>query len=67
MAVRANRRSKAARILLPRSLHPHYRAVTLTTALNQGLAFEDAGIRARAGHVSPRRWRRTIGRTSPRW
>src|SRR6516165_196443 len=41
MAVRANRRSKAARILLPRALHPHYRAVTQATAGNQGLKFEE--------------------------
>jgi glycine dehydrogenase subunit 1 len=53
MAVRANRRSKAARILLPRSLHPHYRAVTLTTTLNQGLAFDTLAYARDAGHVSP--------------
>jgi glycine dehydrogenase subunit 1 len=41
MAVRANRQSKAARILLPRALHPHYRAVTLAMASNQGLRFEE--------------------------
>jgi glycine dehydrogenase subunit 1 len=52
MAVRANRRSKAARILLPRSLHPHYRAVTLTTTLNQGLAFDTLAYARDAGHVS---------------
>jgi glycine dehydrogenase subunit 1 len=51
MAVRANRRAKAARILLPRSLHPHYRAVTLTTALNQGLQFETLAYARDAGHV----------------
>ena len=27
MAVRANRKSKAARILVPASVHPHYRRV----------------------------------------
>ena len=53
MAVRANRRSKAAHILLPRSLHPHYRAVTLTTALNQGLPFDTLPFARDAGHVSP--------------
>ena len=41
MAVRANRKSKAARILVPTTLHPHYRRVALTTAANQGLKFED--------------------------
>jgi glycine dehydrogenase subunit 1 len=52
MAVRANRRSKAARILLPRSLHPHYRAVTLTMALNQGLIFDSLPYARDCGHLS---------------
>jgi glycine dehydrogenase subunit 1 len=41
MAVRAHRRSRSARILLPRTLHPHYRAVARTTAGNQGLVFAE--------------------------
>jgi glycine dehydrogenase subunit 1 len=41
MAVRANRRSKSQRILLPRTLHPHYRSVAVATASNQGLKFEE--------------------------
>jgi len=32
MAVRANRKSKSARILMPLTLHPHYRRVAVTTA-----------------------------------
>jgi glycine dehydrogenase subunit 1 len=52
MAVRANRRSSAARILLPRSLHPHYRAVTLAMALNQGLTFDTLPYVRDAGHMS---------------
>src|SRR5256885_11572581 len=40
MAVRANRKSKSARILLPTTLHPHYRRVAVTTAADQGLKFE---------------------------
>jgi glycine dehydrogenase subunit 1 len=52
MAVRANRRSKAARILLPRSLHPHYRAVTFATAGNQGLKFEELPFERASGHVN---------------
>src|SRR5579863_5526991 len=39
MAVRANRKSKAARILLPASVHPHYRQVAQAMASNQGLTF----------------------------
>jgi glycine dehydrogenase subunit 1 len=41
MAVRANRKSHAARILVPRALHPHYRSVAHATAANQGLRFEE--------------------------
>jgi glycine dehydrogenase subunit 1 len=41
MAVRANRRSRSARILLPRTLHPHYRAVVRTTVGNQSLRLEE--------------------------
>ena len=41
MAVRANRKSKAARILVPTTLHPHYRRVAAATASNQGLKFEE--------------------------
>src|SRR2546429_4443326 len=33
-------RSKSARILVPTTLHPHYRKVAVTTAANQGLKFE---------------------------
>ncbi len=41
MAVRANRRSRAARILVPTTLHPHYRRVAVNTTHNQGLRFEE--------------------------
>lgn len=41
MAVRANRKSKAQRILVPTTVHPHYRRVAHATASNQGLRFED--------------------------
>jgi glycine dehydrogenase subunit 1 len=52
MAVRANRRSKSQRILLPRTLHPHYRSVAVATASNQGLRFEErcAGRFRGTGH-----------------
>jgi glycine dehydrogenase subunit 1 len=52
MAVRANRRSKSARILLPRSLHPHYRVVTIATASNQGLQFEELPFERAAGQLN---------------
>src|ERR1043165_8364924 len=41
MAVRANRKSKSQRILVPTTVHPHYRRVAQATASNQGLRFED--------------------------
>jgi glycine dehydrogenase subunit 1 len=41
MAVRANRRSSAARVLMPRTVHPHYRAVTLAATGGQGLKVEE--------------------------
>jgi glycine dehydrogenase subunit 1 len=41
MAVRANRKSKSARILMPTTVHPHYRRVAVTMASNQGLKFEE--------------------------
>jgi glycine dehydrogenase subunit 1 len=40
MAVRANRKSKSQRILVPTTVHPHYRRVATATAGNQGLRFE---------------------------
>jgi glycine dehydrogenase subunit 1 len=40
MAVRANRRSRSRRILVPATVHPHYRKVAVATAGNQGVLFE---------------------------
>jgi len=52
MAVRANRRSKSARILVPRALHPHYRAVAAATAGNQGVRFEELPFDRAGGHTA---------------
>jgi len=41
MAVRANRKSTAARVLLPRALNPHYRAVVQAATGGQGLKLEE--------------------------
>jgi glycine dehydrogenase subunit 1 len=41
MAVRANRKSKSARILMPTTVHPHYRKVAVAMSCNQGLKFEE--------------------------
>jgi glycine dehydrogenase subunit 1 len=51
MAVRANRRSKSARILLPASTNPTYRAVAAAIASNQNLSFEVLPCDARGGHL----------------
>jgi glycine dehydrogenase subunit 1 len=51
MAVRANRRSKSARILLPAGVNPSYRAVAAAIAGNQNLAFEPLPYDARGGHI----------------
>jgi glycine dehydrogenase subunit 1 len=37
MAVRANRKSHSARVLIPTTVHPHYRAVTQASTSGQGL------------------------------
>ncbi len=49
MAVRANRRSRSARVLWPRALHPHYRQVARTSAAGQGLSFEDLDFERATG------------------
>ncbi|EQD36624.1 Glycine dehydrogenase (decarboxylating), partial [mine drainage metagenome] len=41
MAVRANRRSRSQRILVPSTVHPHYRRAARAIAGNQGLRFEE--------------------------
>ena len=53
MAVRANRKSKSARILVPLTLHPHYRRVAVTTAANQGVKFEELPYGAQEGITLP--------------
>ncbi|MGH8316361.1 MAG: aminomethyl-transferring glycine dehydrogenase subunit GcvPA [Steroidobacteraceae bacterium] len=41
MAVRANRGSRSRRILVPTTVHPHYRKTARAVAGNQGLVFEE--------------------------
>src|SRR5436190_2504238 len=41
MAIRAHRRSKSQRILVPSTLHPNYRKVAVATASGQGVRFEE--------------------------
>jgi glycine cleavage system P protein (glycine dehydrogenase) subunit 1 len=52
MAVRANRRSKSARILMPRNLHPHYRAVTAAMVGNQALQLLELAYERDGGHTA---------------
>src|SRR6516164_11748646 len=52
MAVRSNRKSKSARILVPMTLHPHYRRVAVTTACNQGLRFEELPYSTQEGVIT---------------
>ena len=53
MAVRANRKSKSARILVPTSVHPHYRRVAAASTHNQGLKFEELPYGTADGVLSP--------------
>src|ERR1700756_4037681 len=53
MAVRSNRKSKSQRILVPTTVHPHYRKVAVATAGNQGLRFEEIPYSAGEGVIAP--------------
>ncbi len=54
MAVRANRKSRSRRILIPRSLHPTYRKVTASIVRNQGIELVELPFDPRGGHTDPR-------------
>ena len=41
MTIRAHRRSKSQRILVPTTVHPNYRKVAVATASGQGVRFEE--------------------------
>lgn len=51
MAVRANRKSKTKRILIPRSVHPRYRQVVETIVKPQGIVLEALDYDRQQGHV----------------
>ncbi|MDA3921087.1 MAG: aminomethyl-transferring glycine dehydrogenase subunit GcvPA [Salinisphaera sp.] len=51
MAVRANRQSKAARILMPTSVHPYYRQVARNICANQKIVFETIDFDRSTGTV----------------
>ncbi|MCU7808500.1 MAG: aminomethyl-transferring glycine dehydrogenase subunit GcvPA, partial [Candidatus Thiodiazotropha sp. (ex Semelilucina semeliformis)] len=51
MAVRANRKSKSGRILMPRTLHPLYRRVAHSIVRNQGIELVEIGYDGKTGQV----------------
>jgi glycine dehydrogenase subunit 1 len=51
MAVRANRRSKSSRILVPRTVNPTYRSCTEAIASTQGLSLEPVDYDRRTGRT----------------
>jgi glycine dehydrogenase subunit 1 len=61
MAVRANRKSKAARILMPRTVNPTYARVARAIAGNQNLRFEDLPYCTEGGHTVVESLRRYDG------
>jgi len=51
MAVRANRKSSSKRILMPRSVHPRYRAVAHTIVHHQGIVLDELAFDTEGGHL----------------
>ncbi|MEW8505645.1 MAG: aminomethyl-transferring glycine dehydrogenase subunit GcvPA [Candidatus Thiodiazotropha sp.] len=51
MAVRANRKSKSKRILIPRNLHPSYRKVTHTIVRNQEIELVEVAYDSDTGEI----------------
>jgi len=51
MAVRAHRKSKSLRILVPSTVNPNYRRVAVSTAGNQGLRFESVAYSRETGCI----------------
>jgi len=51
MAVRANRKSKSKRILMPRTVHPTYRKVAHNIVKNQGITLEEIDFDKTTGTV----------------
>ena len=52
MAIRGNRRSKSHRVLLPTTVHPHYRRTAHTIVKNQGIELVELPYDPRGGHMS---------------
>ncbi|MCP3671656.1 MAG: aminomethyl-transferring glycine dehydrogenase subunit GcvPA [Gammaproteobacteria bacterium] len=61
MAVRANRKSKSKRVLVPRSLHPAYRRVTHNIVRNQGIELVELPFDRNGGHTDPAALEQFVG------
>ena len=53
MAVRANRKVKSKRILMPKTVHPAYRKVAQTIVRHQGIVLEELDYDTTGGHIDP--------------
>ncbi|MFQ5470601.1 MAG: aminomethyl-transferring glycine dehydrogenase subunit GcvPA [Gammaproteobacteria bacterium] len=53
MAVRANRKARSKRILIPRTVHPRYRAVVQNIIKNQDIEIETLDYAMQSGHITP--------------
>jgi glycine cleavage system P protein (glycine dehydrogenase) subunit 1 len=53
MAVRANRKSKSKRIVMPNTVHPIYREVVNTIVRHQGITLELIEYDQKSGHIDP--------------
>jgi glycine dehydrogenase subunit 1 len=51
MAIRANRKSKSKKILMPRTVHPLYRKVAKTIVQNQGISLEEINFDITSGTI----------------
>lgn len=61
MAVRANRKSNASRILMPASVHPFYRQVAHNICANQGITFEAIDYDRTTGRIDTHALERWAG------
>jgi glycine dehydrogenase subunit 1 len=52
MSVRANRKAKSRRVLMPRSLHPAYRDTVHTIVRNQGIELVEVAFDTTGGHTT---------------
>ncbi|MEW7997901.1 MAG: aminomethyl-transferring glycine dehydrogenase subunit GcvPA [Candidatus Thiodiazotropha endolucinida] len=61
MAVRANRKSKSKRILVPHNLHPAYRKVTRTIVRNQQIELVEVAYNSESGEINKQELERYNG------